>query len=144
VRLLSFLLFALALTLAVVACGGSGPDRDAYVKANDALYSQLPLFPGAKLAEKDTTSWGKDDGRTILGYSTRYVLDLPQSAKANKIESFYRHRLREPKWHLNERLEGPGLGGPVLNYVNGRAHVSINLANAPVQMEIAVDHDHRE
>jgi hypothetical protein len=140
-RLTCVAIVALVVLLGVLACGDSGPDRDSWVKANDALFSELPLFPGAKLREKDTTASEEEDGR-ILDYTTRYVLELPPAARRDEIESFYRKRLREPTWHLDERLEGPG--GPVLNYVNKQAHVSINLLNSPIhQMEIAVNHDYR-
>ena len=121
-------------TVAAAACAVGGPDRDSYVKANEALFQQLPKFPGARLREEVSAPYSAQEDGPTVGYTTRFVYDLPQNADASAVTRFYRRRLR-PKWQLVEEL------GPVNNYRNGHAFVSVNADNWEVHMfEIAVDH----
>ena len=115
----------------------TSPDRAAYVKANEALFKQLPLFPSAKLYDKVSAPGRDEEDGPIIGYTTRYDFELPQAAQAHDVGSFYRQRL-EPKWKLVEQIDGP-----VLNFRKGRAFVSINLDSwRSHRLEIAVDHDY--
>ena len=109
----------------------------AYVKANEALFEQLPRFPGSRVEDETTTAYHADESGPVAGYSTRFDLALPPRATADAVGSFYRRRLG-PQWRLVENL-----GGSVLNFRKGRAFLSVNLENADVQMlEIAVDHEY--
>jgi hypothetical protein len=118
-----------------VGCGNSGPARDAYVTANEAVFRQLPIFPGARLREESSSAaYAGDDGE-IVGYTTLYHFDLPSDARADDVAAFFRRRL-EPRWRLVEQLDGP-----VLNFRKGRAIVSINLEGWRTHMlEVAVNH----
>jgi hypothetical protein len=123
------------LVLGVAGCGGG--DRKAYVKANKALFEQLPRLPGSRVEDETTTAYHADESGPVAGYSTRFDLSLPSEATAGDVGSFYRRRLR-PQWRLVENL-----GGSVLNFRRGRAFVSVNFENAGAHMmEVAVDHEY--
>jgi len=126
---------AVVLWATLVACGGA--HSRAYVQANERLFDQLPRFPGARIDNETATPYGKDVSGPVSGYGTRFDLKLPPAATAVAVGAFYRRKL-EPEWQLVEKLQGP-----VLNFRNGRAFVSINLDNAHVHvLEIAVDHEY--
>ena len=123
--------------MGTAACGGAGPDRDAYVRANEAVFDQLPLIPGARLRDEVSTPVHAEEEGPVVGYTTRFDLDLPHAAAAAPVASFFRRGL-EPKWRMVERLRGP-----VLNFRRGRASVSINLESWRAHvLEVAVDHRH--
>jgi hypothetical protein len=134
---LSLPLVALCVAIGAVACGGSGPDRESYVQANEALFHQLPVFPGAQLQEEvSAPAYAESDG-PIVGYTTRFDFDLPQDAQVEDVASFYRRQL-QPEWRLVEELDGP-----VLNFRKGSGFVSINLESREARvLEVAVDHNH--
>jgi hypothetical protein len=132
-RFIRLLLVAVAVLISAVACGGT--DRGAYINANEAVFEQLPHFPGAKLRQTISAPARAEEDGPIVGYTTRYDFDLPQSAEPGDVATFYRQRL-EPKWRLVERVDGP-----VLNFRKGSAFVSVNLASWRAhQLELAVDH----
>ena len=134
-RLIPLLLVVVAVAVGAVACGG--PNRSAYVKANDRVFKQLPLFPGAKLRAKVSAPARAEEDGPVVGYTTRYDFELPQMAQPDEVAAFYRQRL-EPKWRLVERIDGP-----VLNFRQGGAFLSINLDSWRAhQFEVAVDHDY--
>jgi hypothetical protein len=118
-----------------LACGTSGPDRGTYVTANEAVFHQLPIFPGARLREQYSSPAYAGDGGEIVGYTTLYHFDLPSGARADDVTAFFRRRL-EPRWRLVEKLDGP-----VLNFRQGRSIVSVNLESWRSHMlEVAVNH----
>lgn len=131
---LILVLAAIAIPLAAAGCG-STVDRDEYVKANESLFHQLPVFPGARLQGEVSTSYrGEEDG-PIVGYTTRFDFKLPPNAQADAVASFFRKNL-EPTWRLVERLDGP-----VLNFRKGGSSVSVNLESWRGHiLETAVDH----
>lgn len=116
---------------------GCGVDRGAYVKANERLFAELPSFPAAHLESEVSTAYHSSDSGPVVGYGTRFDLELPASAVAPAVSSFFRQRL-QPRWRLVETLDGP-----VFNFRRGKASVSVNLENAHIHvLEIAVDHDY--
>jgi hypothetical protein len=116
-------------------CGGSGPDRGDYLRANERLFAELPTFPGSHVQRETTSSYHDDESGPVAGYSTRFELALPPSADAAAVGTFYRSRLA-PQWRLVERLDGA-----VVNFRRGEEFVSINVDNASAhRFEIAVDH----
>jgi hypothetical protein len=117
-------------------CGHSSPvDRDAYVRANERLFAQLPSVPGARSLDEISTSYREEDSGPVTGYSTRFELALPSRATPENVRAFFTTRLR-PRWRLVENLRGQ-----VLNFRRGDGFVSINLSNARLhRLEIAVDH----
>jgi hypothetical protein len=128
-------LFIAHVALGVVACGNSGPDRGAYVTANEAVFRQLPIFPGARLREGSSSPAYAGEGGEIVGYTTLYHIDLPSDARADDVAAFFRRRL-EPRWRLVEKLDGP-----VLNFRKGRSLVSVNLEGWRTHtLEVAVNH----
>jgi hypothetical protein len=135
VTLLRVLGVVAVLVLGLAACGGG--NRKTYVKANAALFNQLPHFPGSHVEDETTTAYHADESGPVAGYSTRFDLTLPPGATADAVASFYRQRLG-PRWRLVENI-----GGSVLNFRRGRAFLSVNLENVNRQMlEIAVDHEY--
>ena len=128
-------LFIAPVAFGVVACGNSGPDRGAYVTANEAVFRQLPIFPGARLREESSSPAYAGEGGEIVGYTTLYHFDLPSDARADDVAAFFRRRL-EPRWRLVEKLDGP-----VLNFRKGRSLVSVNLEGWRTHtLEVAVNH----
>jgi hypothetical protein len=120
-----------------VASGGCGStvDRSEYVKANERLFTQLPMFPGARLRTESSDAYRDGEDGPVIGYGTRFDLRLPVQTGADAVASFFQRNL-EPQWQLVEELDGP-----VLNFRIGRAHVSINLESSDEQvLEVAVDH----
>jgi hypothetical protein len=128
-------LFTAPVAFGVVPCGDGGPDRGAYVAANEAVFRQLPSFPGARLREESSSPAYAGEGGAIVGYTTLYHFDLPSDARVDDVAAFFRRRL-EPRWRLVEKLDGP-----VLNFRKGRSIVSVNLEGWRTDMlEVAVDH----
>jgi hypothetical protein len=105
------------------------------VRANEAVYAQLPSFPGARLKTETSTPYRADESGPIVGYGTRFDLRLPRSATGAAVGRFFLRRLR-PEWRLVERLDGP-----ILNFRQGGAQLSINLESWRAHvLEVAVDH----
>ncbi len=124
------------LAAGVAGCGGS-VDRGAYVRANESLFKQLPTFPDARLESETSTGYRSSENGPVVGYGTRFDLKLPAGATAESVGLFFRQRL-QPQWRLVETIDGP-----VFNFRNGKAFVSINLENARVHvLEVTVDHDY--
>ena len=121
------------LVVGLVGCGGG--DRKAYVKANEALFEQLPRYPGSRVESQTTTAYRAEEGGPVAGYGTRFDLALPRAATAEAVGAYYRRHLG-PRWRLVENL-----GNSVLNFRKGKAFVSVNLENVHHRMlEVAVDH----
>ena len=110
-------------------------DRDAYVRANERLFAQLPRVPGARVIHEISTAYREEDSGPVAGYTTRFELALPLRTTPGNVRAFYTRRLR-PRWRLVENLRGR-----VLNFRRGDRFVSINLLNARLhRLEVAVDH----
>jgi hypothetical protein len=132
-RSLAVFLIAIAAVLSAVGCGSNF--RADELKANESLFHQLPVFPGARLEQTVSTPYREEEDGPVVGYSTRYDFSLPTGARAEAVASFFARRL-QPKWRLAERLDGP-----VLNFRNGQSFVSINLESWRAHiLEIGVDH----
>jgi hypothetical protein len=129
--------FTLAALMLVIPAGCGGRDRGAYVKANEAVFHRLPVFPGAQLQDEISSEARSEEDGPVVGYVTRFVYTLPKAATGESVIAFYVSRLKAP-WHVVERLGG---GEPVVNYRRGDASVSLNAGNWQIhQFEIAVDH----
>jgi hypothetical protein len=129
-------LTAIAASLSAVGCG-SKVNRGDYIKANESLFHQLPVFPGARLRQEVSAPYRSEEDGPIIGYTTRFDFMLPPDAQADVLASFFRQKL-EPKWRLVEKLDGP-----VLNFHKGRSSVSVNMESRRSHMlELAVDHGH--
>jgi hypothetical protein len=124
-----------AAVLAGCGGGGSAPLRDAYVKANESLFQELPRFPGSRVESEKSSAYRDAESGPVIGYSTRFDLALPADVTPDTIAAFFQERLR-PKWRLVEKLDGH-----VLNFRRGEAFVSINLEGWQAQvLEVGVDH----
>ncbi len=93
------------------------------MKANEAIFNRLPRFPASEVIEDVSTPYGESESGPVVGYGTRFVLTLPADVEAGDVAAFFEERLR-PQWLVVERLDGP-----VLNYRQGGASVSVNLDN---------------
>jgi len=135
-RSLILALTAIAVPLGLVGCR-STVDRDEYVKANENVFHQLPVFPGARLEREVSASYRSREDGPIVGYTTLFYSKLPLDTQANVVASFFRQNL-EPAWRLVDRLDGP-----VLNFRKGRSSVSVNLESSQAHLlETAVDQGH--
>jgi hypothetical protein len=129
--------FTLAALMLVIPAGCGGRDRGAYVKANEAVFHRLPVFPGAQLQDEISSEARSEEDGPVVGYVTRFIFGLPRTATGDSLIAFYVSRLKAP-WHVVERLGG---AEPVVNYRLGNASVSLNFGNWQIrQFEIAVDH----
>jgi hypothetical protein len=121
----------------LVGCGGggSGPQRDDYVKANESLFRLLPRFPGSRVESENSSAYRDGESGPVIGYSTRFDLALPADATSDTVAAFFLESLR-PEWRLVETLDGH-----VFNFRRGEAFVSINLEGSQAHvLEVGVDH----
>jgi hypothetical protein len=127
---------AAGVAVGLAGCGGGGSKnpRADYVQKNQALFKSLPAYPHAKAASGGTTSYaGKNNS---VGYQTRYVVTVPPTATATKLQTFYAGHLQSA-WKLVAQLDGP-----VLNFRKGKAFVSVNMTDsAKHKVEVTVDQD---
>jgi len=130
------LLIPALMSIAVVLVGcGPRVDRDAYVKANEKLFHQLPVYPGARLLREVSSAYRREENGPVVGYTTHLDFELPPDAAPDMVASFYKQNL-ESTWRLVERLDGP-----VLNFRQGRSSLSVNLESWRAHiLETAVDH----
>jgi len=121
------------MTIGIAGC--SRVDRESYVRENERLFRQLPLYPGAKVVNETSTPYREEESGPVVGYGTRFDMTLPAGTSVASVSSFYRRRLRA-RWRLLEALDGP-----VFNYRRDRATLSVNLENHRIDaFEVAVDH----
>lgn len=123
----------LCVGLGVAGCGGGKKSQADYVKANHDLAAKLPAYPHAKLTGETTTGYTAGTS-TPLGYETLFHYALPAKASVQRVEAFYVTRLGAD-WK-----QVAALTGPVLNYRNGNAFVSLDLTGVKTHvLTIVVD-----
>lgn len=131
----TLLVLCLGMLVLVVGCGG-GPNRERYIRENDALIAELPVYPGATEVERVTAPDRAEENGPIVGYTTRVMFRLPQGATGEEVADFYERRLTG-EWDLVESLDGP-----VRNFRRAAAFVSINLDSWRNRaLEIGVDYN---
>jgi hypothetical protein len=119
----------------MAGCAYSGVDGDDYVRANVAIFDEVPRFPAASLLGRVSTPYRATEPGPVVGYGTRFDLRLPLEAEGDEVAAFYEEGLR-PGWTLVERLDGP-----VVNFRRGDASLSINVESWRAhRLEIAIDH----
>jgi hypothetical protein len=113
--------------------GGSGVDRDSYVKKNVALLKTLPTFPGARAGgfESGPYKGGDSPGAKTIGYGT--TRDYTFSAAPARVIAFYRRALHG-EWQLVDVSEAPSLS---LRKGDAYVHILVGRGNAMVE----IDHD---
>lgn len=121
--------------MAMAGCTSSGVDGDDDVRANVAIFDELPRLPAASLLGQVSTPYRATESGPVVGYGTRFDLRLPLAAEGDEVAAFYGVRLR-PGWTLVERLDGP-----VVSFRRGDASLSINVESWRAhRLEIAIDH----
>jgi hypothetical protein len=120
---------------------GSSVDRERYVAANEALFAELPTYPGTGLTSTSSSEYREDESSPIVGYLTLYFFDLPPGTDPDDVAAFYEREL-QPEWTLVDKVtEPPYAAGPILDFRRDEASVSVNLESWRVRvLEIAVDH----
>jgi hypothetical protein len=137
------LLVAAAILVFGVAVVGTtlGVERERYVAANEAIFDELPLFPGSRVRSTTSSGYRENESGPVIGYGTLYFVTLPDDARPEEVAAFYEREL-QPEWRLAEKLtEPPYAAGPVLDFRRGKARVGINLESWRGHLlEIYVDH----
>jgi hypothetical protein len=130
-----------AIAAALAGCVFGSVDRERYVKANEALFEQLPSFPGTRITSETSHAYRESENGPVVGYTTLVLLALPKEATPEAVAAFFESRL-SPEWRLVSRVdEPPFAAGPILNFRKGEALVSVNLESWRGHiLEIAVDH----
>lgn len=138
------LVVAAAVVVLVVAIVGTtrNLERERYVAANEALFAEVPMFPGARVTSSTSSEYRESESSPIAGYVTLYLLDLPPGTDPDVVAAFYERELR-PEWTLVEEIdEPPHAAGPILGFRRGDARVGINLESwRGGVLEVSVDHD---
>jgi len=121
-----------------------GVERDRYVAANEAIFEELPVFPGARVRSMTSSGHHRSElpWSPVLRYWSLYFVTLPADARPNEVAAFYERELR-PEWTLVEKVtEPPYAAGPLLDFRRGEARVGINLESWRGHLlEVSVDHD---
>ena len=134
---------AAAVVVLVVAVVGTtrNVERERYVAANEALFAELQMFPGARVTSSTSSEYRESEGDPVAGYVTLYLLDLPPGTDPDAVVAFYKRELR-PQWTLVEEIgEPPYAAGPILAFRRGEASVGVNLESwRGGVLEIPVDH----
>lgn len=138
------LVVAAAVVALIAALVGTTRDaeRERYLAANEALFEELPMFPGARVTSTTSSEYRESESGPVVGYTTLYLLDLPPETHPDAVAAFYERRLR-PEWALVQQLdEPPEAAGPILDFRRGDTAVGINLESwRGGVLEISVDHD---
>lgn len=96
-RKFAFPAVLLAAGLIAAACGDDGEsggdsvDKDAYVAANEAVFAELPLFPGAELDTTDSAPYydGDSGDAPVSGYTTHRRYTVPDGVTDQDVVDFY-------------------------------------------------------
>lgn len=125
------------MSLLVPGCGST--ERDTYVKANEALLHELPMFPRSIEVDRSSAEVRTEEEGPVAGYTTTVSFELPRGTTPREVERFYRRRLEADGWMLQERENGRG---PVLVYRRGPAIAVVNLESwRGGILELVVDHE---
>ena len=138
------LVAAAVLVLGVAIVGTTwGVERERYVAANEAIFQELPLFPGSGVRSMRSSAQHRSESlwSPVVRYGTLYFVTLPADARPDEVAAFYERQLR-PEWTLVEKVtEPPYAAGPLLDFRRGEARVGINLESGRGRLlEIYVDH----
>jgi hypothetical protein len=136
---------AVALLVLSVAVVGTtwGVERERYVAANEAIFKELPVFPGSRVRSMRSSAQHRSESpwSPVIRYGTLYFVTLPEGARPDEVAAFYERELG-PEWELTEKLtEPPYAAGPMLAFRRGEARVGINLESWRGRLlEVYVDH----
>lgn len=137
------LVSAAVLVLAVAVIGTTrGVERERYVAANEALYAELPIYPGSQVRSVTSSGYRDEESGPVIGYGTLYLVALPEDAEPDEVAAFFEGEL-EPEWTRAEKVtEPPYAAGPILSFGRGEARVGINLESWRAHvLEVYVDHE---
>ena len=141
--------FVLLITLGVVVSvfawcawfATLGPDRDQYLRQNEALFDSLPVVEGAVLLRSDEYEYSDEDGFSQPdGWTSYRQYAPPDGMTAAAAVASFRERMN-PEWR---ECFGDGVSA---GFSRGSAFVSIGWQgpfpnNDPVEIfEIYADHD---
>lgn len=140
------LLVAAALLVLGVAVVGTtrGVERERSIAANEAVFEELPVFPGSRVRSVRSGGQRKNESpwSPVIRYGTLYLVTLPADVRPEVVAAFYEREL-QPEWTLVEKVtEPPYAAGPILHFRRGGASVAVNLESWRGHLlEIYVDHD---
>jgi hypothetical protein len=145
---------ALLLAAAPAGCGG-GSDKAEDTAANDAILSELPRHPHAKVYDKSVNPYYHEGDDGAFGHTTNVNYEVPEGTEPLAVVRFYLSRV-EPDWGCRTDREVPirlpsGRRLPrqaiwLLHCRRGQAILGVNTDNIramPPRYELVVDHNDR-
>lgn len=149
----SLALFAALAVAFTLACGA---DKDDYVRENERILEELPVFPGAVVERLTSNPYDEPEGSgappyEVIGYTTNVVYEAPPDATAQQVIDFYAERLAGG-WEVRFEEIPIVVGGTgerrgtvlIAHFMRGEAIVSVNTdgivaAAAGRTFEVVVD-----
>lgn len=147
----------LAWGLALGACGG-GADKDTYVKVNQTILDQLPVYAGSTVESRTDNPYYTNEQGPVSGYTTNVVYRVSPAVTDDDVIGFYIEQLGDDWQYCAEQYPimsavpagatpAPPLGVvKIVAFFRAGAAVSVNADGlSPVTRsntyEIAVDHE---
>lgn len=132
-----------ATALTVVACSGCGGgiDKGSYVRHNTALFSEVPLYPGAHPVNTYSVGIARggplaENGPPYRGYETWRHYQLRSAVSSADVLSFYERRLKG--WRITQRTACDA----TFHKGGAKLHVEACLTQGPVTSAVLLGVDY--
>jgi hypothetical protein len=60
-------------------------ERERYVAANEAIFDELPLFPGSRVRSITSSGYRENESGPVIGYGTLHLVTLPDDARPEEV-----------------------------------------------------------
>jgi hypothetical protein len=125
--------------------------KNDYVEKNEALLSELALYPGSTQVSIESSSYRDRESGPVTGYGTRATFQAPLKTTIDDLFTFFDEQL-SPDWEVwqdsipctNIQTGSPCPAQRFLRAARGRQFISLdpsNLYNQGHSFDIYVDHD---
>lgn len=128
-----------------VGCRGRSVDEAEYVRANEALLSELQLYPSAPLVTSysigqtasDSCNPLAENGPPYGGFATTWVYRLPPDASRTEVIDFYDAQVLD-EW--NQEIVRRGPYNCEVSYTRGPTVLYLSACGSEGTLIITVDH----